>query len=121
MKTIAFLLEFGFEEIETIVPVDILRRLGFNVIIAGAKDIIEGSHGLKLKPDIMIKDIDCNKLDAVVLPGGMPGSINLAKNPNVLKILKEMEAKNALIAAICAAPIALAAAGLITGIKITAH
>jgi len=121
MKTIAVLLEFGFEEIEMIVPVDILRRLGFNVIIAGAKDLVEGSHGLKLKPDLTIKEIDHNKLDCVILPGGMPGSVNLLKNNDVLELLKRISQKNALIAAICAAPIVLAEAGLTAGLKITAH
>ncbi len=120
-KRIAMILLFGFEEIEAVVPADVLRRLGFDLSLAGEGDLAEGSHGVRIKTDCRLDDLDADKLDCIILPGGMPGSVNLMKNAKVLKLVRDMDAAGKMVAAICAAPIALAAAGVIKGLKITAH
>lgn len=120
-KKIAVLAENGFEEIEMIIPIDILRRLQFKLLIAGANKEVEGSHGLKIKSDLLISELKPEELSCVILPGGMPGSVNLMKNQNVIEIVRKIHAQNGIVAAICAAPIALAAAGITKDKKITAH
>jgi 4-methyl-5(b-hydroxyethyl)-thiazole monophosphate biosynthesis len=119
---IAIILAEGFEEIEAIAPADILRRLGFNVCIAGQNKKITGSHGITASADAELRDLKPEQIDCLVLPGGMPGSVNLKNNPAVIKLAKNMASQNKIICAICAAPIVLAEAGLlIKGIRVTAH
>ncbi|HPN84890.1 MAG TPA: DJ-1/PfpI family protein [Victivallales bacterium] len=120
-KKIALMLAEGFEEIEVVVPIDVLRRLEFNLVIAGEKDLVRGSHGLEIKCDSRINSIRSEDFDCIILPGGMPGSLNLMNNKNVINIVKEMNKNKKLICAICAAPIALSQAGVIKGVKITSH
>ena len=112
-KTIAVLLENGFEEIEAIVPIDILKRLNFNVILVGNEKMVTGGHGLKIEIDSLIDNLNIDKLDAIVLPGGMPGSTNLRDNPKVTDLVTKMYEAGKLTAAICAAPIALEKAGIL--------
>ena len=82
MKTVAVLLADGFEEIEAVVPSDILKRLGYEVITAGIKPgTVTGAHGIRATPQCGIADLDADSLDAVFLPGGMPGSTNLRDCP----------------------------------------
>ncbi len=118
---IAFLLADGFEEIEAITPVDVLRRLDYQVVTAGLKKIVQGSHGIRIEADCLISDLKDSELDAVVLPGGMPGSTNLRDCPAVIDLVKKMNDRKAVVAAICAAPIALKKAGVIEGKNVTAH
>ncbi|MFZ2656514.1 MAG: DJ-1 family glyoxalase III [Victivallales bacterium] len=118
---IAFLLADGFEEIEAITPVDVLRRLEFNVVLAGLKKNVQGSHGIKIEADCLVTDLNESELDAVVLPGGMPGATYLRDCPHVIELVKKMNSRNAVVAAICAAPIALKKAGVIEGKNVTSH
>ena len=122
MKNVLIPLAPGFEEIETITVVDILRRSGARVSIAGiVEGVIEGSRGVKLLADESINNINSEKFDLMILHGGQPGTDNLKKNPRVTTLLKEMANKNKLIGAICAAPIILEENGLLRKRKRTSH
>lgn len=122
MKKILFILADGFEEIEAFLPIDFLRRLNFEVTLAGLlAENVSGAHGITVKIDDLIGNIDPVKFDAVILPGGMPGSTNLRDNPNVINVVKQMDKAGKLVGAICAAPIVLEKAGILYGKKHTAH
>lgn len=101
----------GFEEIEAITIVDVLRRADIEVVMAGVerKQVI-GAHGIEIKTSTHINDINSNEFDMIILPGGMPGSLNLKNSQKVQSLLGEMDQGGKYIGAICAAPIALAEA-----------
>ena len=110
MKKVLVPVAPGFEEIETITVVDILRRSGAKVIIAGVcNGPIKGSRGIKIFPDESIDEIKIDGFDLVVLPGGQSGVENLIENSRISAILKEMNSNGKFIAAICAAPLILEA------------
>lgn len=121
MNKVLIVLESGFEEIEATIPVDVLRRLNFEVTIAGATSPVEGSHGIKVIPDILFSQIDSSGYDCLILPGGMPGSINLRDNPIIIHLVSKMFSEGKIIAAICAAPVVLAKAGILKGKKATCY
>ena len=104
----------GFEEIETATVVDVLRRCGVQVAITGLKPhMIKGAHGMKFVSDTLIDDVDVKDFDAVVIPGGSPGYVNLREDSRVLAMVKEAFSSNKLLAAICAAPAVLSDAGIL--------
>lgn len=105
----------GFEEIEAVSIIDILRRADIEVIVASLDEniLVEGAHGIKVQTDVKVIDISVDELDMVVLPGGWIGTHALADDKNVQNILKEMDQKGKNIAAICAAPFALNRAGVL--------
>jgi 4-methyl-5(b-hydroxyethyl)-thiazole monophosphate biosynthesis len=105
----------GFEEIEAITIVDVLRRAGIVVVIAGLgkASLARGAHGVGIEVDCQIEDVDLAGIEAVVLAGGMPGATTLRDDERVLAALRYMDERGRWVAAICAAPIALAAAGLL--------
>ncbi|MDR0904294.1 MAG: DJ-1/PfpI family protein [Ruminococcus sp.] len=111
----------GFEEIEAISPIDILRRAGVSVQTVGVTGkTVTGSHGIMITADITAGEIKLDDdLEMVVLPGGLPGADNLQKDDIVNKALKFASDNNKYISAICAAPKILGAAGLLTGKKAT--
>jgi 4-methyl-5(b-hydroxyethyl)-thiazole monophosphate biosynthesis len=112
----------GFEEIEAVTNIDVLRRAGLDVITAGiGSKNIEGDHGIKVEADTVISEIDTADLDAVVLPGGMPGAANLRDSNELRNIIKKLNEENKLCAAVCAAPIVLEAAGILDGKKATSY
>ena len=119
-KRVLVLLADGFEETEAIGTVDILRRAGLEVEIAGVADeVIRGSHGISIHADIFLEKIS-GLPDAVVLPGGMPGATNLYNSEKVKELLLQMNREGKVIGAICAAPaIVLAPLGLLNGRKAT--
>ena len=121
MKKILVFLADGFEECEGLITVDILRRAGFAVttasIMEGRK--ITSSHGVELFADAMAGEIDPAAYDGVVLPGGIPGTPNLAACPIVRKTCSAFAAEGKLVAAICAAPSILGGLGLLQGKKAT--
>jgi len=122
MKNVLIPLAPGFEEIETITVVDILRRSGARVSIAGITDgVIEGARGVKLYADESINNVNSKNFDLIVLHGGQPGVENLKNDPRVAALLNEMESENKLIGAICAAPIFLEENGFLNGRKRTSH
>ena len=109
----------GFEETEAIVPVDCLRRCGKNVSTVGIGDnIITGSHGITVVADIEDKDIILDSsLEMIVLPGGLPGTLNLEKSAAVQSAIDYCICNNLYIGAICAAPSILGHKGLLNGKK----
>jgi 4-methyl-5(b-hydroxyethyl)-thiazole monophosphate biosynthesis len=122
MKRVLILLAPGFEEIEAVTTIDILRRAGIEVTVAGTMEgPIEGSRRVKLLADFSIDKVAGGDYDMIVLPGGQPGTNHLAGDERVGRILKEATAKEKYIAAICAAPSILAASGLLKGKKATSH
>src|ERR1035437_5106628 len=110
----------GFEEIEGLTVVDILRRADIEVVLAGLfPGPVAGAHLVSIVPDTTIDAVNAAAFDMIVLPGGQPGTDNLNADPRIHKILTDFAAEDKLIGAICAAPIVLAAAGLLNGIKAT--
>ena len=110
----------GCEEIEAVTIIDILRRAGIEVISAGLNDqLVRASRGVMLLPDTTLDAALQQDFDMVVLPGGQPGSNNLKADPRIIALLKKMAQKGNYIAAICAAPSVLAAAGLLAGKRAT--
>lgn len=110
----------GFEEIEALMPLDLMRRAGLEVttVGVGGKDIT-GSHGITVKADITDSDLADNAPECVILPGGMPGTKNLDASPVVHKALDDALENNSLICAICAAPMILGKRGILRGKKAT--
>jgi len=121
MKILVPLAE-GFEEIETMSIVDVLRRAGHDVTLAGIPgSIITGSRGVKVLADKMLKDINENEFDVLVLPGGYPGYVNLGKSQRISEIIRNFNEKEKTIAAICAAPSVLAKTGVLDNKKATIY
>jgi len=122
MKRILVPLAEGFEEIEAITIIDLLRRAGAEVVVAGLdKRNVEGSHGLKVVADTVLDEVLEDSFEMVVLPGGVPGAPNLMSDKRVLQLLKDQAAEHKTSAAICAAPAVLQEAGLTKDMKITSH
>jgi len=112
----------GFEEIEAITNIDVLRRAGIEVITAGIGSTkIEGDHEIKVETDTEISRVVAADLDGVVLPGGMPGADNLKNSEGLLKIIRDINNKGGLCAAICAAPMVLEAAGILEAKNATSY
>ena len=104
----------GFEEIEALSTVDVLRRAGLNVVTAGIPGtMITGSRNIKVVADKRIEDLNIDDFDAIVLPGGNPGYVNLGKSNTVLEAIRKFDSEKKLIAAICMAPTVLAKAGIL--------
>ncbi len=106
MRVIVFIAK-GFEEVEALTVVDYLRRVNIKVeMVSITKDkLVLGSHQIQVMTDKLLKDIDARNYEAVIIPGGMPGSSNLKNNAQVVAIVKSMYKQNKLVAAICADPI----------------
>ena len=103
----------GFEEIEALSVVDILRRAEIETKTVGVTGKeITGAHGITVKADITVEDVDKNDIDAVVLPGGMPGAVNLKNSAEVEQLLLLCVGSGKVTAAICAAPLVLGNLGL---------
>ena len=117
---IALFLADGFEECEALAPLDILRREKIKVITVGiGQKTVTGSHGIPVVADITDAQLDCSRLEGVILPGGMPGTLNLEKSETVQAALDCVAEQGGLIAAICAAPSVLGHKGLLNGKKAT--
>jgi 4-methyl-5(b-hydroxyethyl)-thiazole monophosphate biosynthesis len=112
----------GFEEIEAITPVDVLRRAEVDVTVAGlGASSITGAHGVIIKTDIVLDDCDFLP-DAVIFPGGLPGAENLASSVKVKNVVLKMSSEGRLIAAICASPaLVLAPTGVLSGRTATCY
>jgi len=122
LKTALVILAEGFEEVEAIAPVDVLRRAGVRVTIAGLADLkVKGSRQIGVEADIFLRDL-AGLPDAVILPGGLRGATNLAKSAEVAELIKKMNKAGKIIAAICAAPaVVLAPLGVLDGKKATCY
>ena len=114
MASVLVFLAPGFEEIETATIVDVLRRCGLEVSVAGLiPNAIEGAHGMKFVPDISIGEVAVKDFDAIICPGGSPGYENLRKSHTVLAMVKEAFDSGKVVAAICAGPAVLSDAGIL--------
>ena len=120
---ICIFLADGFEMIETLTPCDILHRAGLDVrlVSVSGKDFVRSTHGVDIKADLALSDLDPNAIDMMILPGGMPGAKNLYESKPLLELLmRHAEAKKP-IAAICAAPFILGKCGLLRGKSATCY
>lgn len=114
------LLAEGFEETEAVAPLDVIRRAGIEIQTVGVTgDVVGGAHGIRIQTDVQIDDIFGGEMDGVILPGGMPGTLNLQKSLKVTAILKHCLQKEKMIAAICAAPMIPGTLGMLEGKKAT--
>jgi len=116
MKKVLVLLASGFEEIEAVAVIDILRRAGVIVqICSTGKESVTGNHGITLKSDVRLDYIDVysDTYDLIYIPGGQPGATNLKDDQRVIDLLKKYDSDQVLIAAICAGPTVLEEAGLL--------
>ncbi len=122
MSRVLVTLAPGFEEIEAITVIDLLRRGGLEVIVASLDGAaVTGSHAIQVTPDM---DLDAAlelEMDMVVLPGGLPGADNLEADSRVIELLRRMADSERFTAAICAAPKVLAAAGVLDGKRATSY
>lgn len=109
----------GFEEIEAISVIDILRRADVTVNTVSISDTkeVKAAHGITVLADILIDEVDLQRADMLFLPGGMPGTRNLAKSEKLIKIIQEADKAGKYITAICAAPTVLSKAGVLHGKK----
>ena len=122
MKKVLVPLAPGFEEIEAVTVIDILRRAGVDVLAAGTiHGEIAGRTGIKIMPDAYLDDVIEKDYDMIVLPGGAAGAEHLKKDRRIRKLLEVMAGKGGFIAAICAAPAVLSAVGLLRGRHATSH
>ena len=123
-KKVALFIENGSEELEFIAPLDIMRRANLEVdlISANNEDFITSSHNIKILADKKIEEVN-NILDydAIVIPGGMPGSTLLRDNKKIIEFYQTMYNSGKLVAAICAAPIVLSAAGITDDKEVTSY
>lgn len=113
----------GSEEIESLIPLDVMRRGGvqfLTVSITGSKTV-ELSHGTKIETDLLFEEADFSDADLLMLPGGLPGADNLNVHDGVRKALLQQAEQGKLLAAICAAPQVLGSLGLLKGKKATCY
>lgn len=121
------LLADGFEEVEALTAADIMKRAGIEVELVSVyqKAVVTGAHGFEIGTKLAFKSLEhydakaFGNADAVVLPGGQPGTTNLKKSAAVLEMIKEYAAKGKTVAAVCAAPTVLALAGILEGREAT--
>ncbi len=112
----------GFEEIETVTVVDVLRRADLDVTLAGLlPGPCLGSRGIVVTGDASLEDLDPLDFDALVLPGGMGGTLAMAEHAGLLEALRAFRDQNRWVAAICAATLVLDRAGVAEGVPVTAH
>lgn len=122
MKKVLVLLAEGFEEIEAVTIIDVLRRAGVAVTSAAlGETCVAGAHAMSLMADCRLDDVRDEPFDAILLPGGMPGARNLRDDPRVLQRLRKQEQDGRYLGAICAAPIALEAAGVLKEKRATSY
>lgn len=116
------LLGTGFEEIEALTPVDLLRRAGIPVTTVGLNGkIVYGSHRIGVEADITIEELDTADAQMIVLPGGLGGVASIRGCSRALEAVKAVSAAGKYVAAICAGPTVLADLGLLTGVRATCY
>ncbi|MDO4159625.1 MAG: DJ-1/PfpI family protein [Prevotellaceae bacterium] len=113
----------GFEDIEALIPLDIMRRGGvdFKLVSITGNKVVESSHGVKIEADLLFEEADLSDADLLMLPGGLPGADNLNAHEGLKKALVEQNEKGKLIGAICAAPLVLGGLGLVKGKRATCY
>ena len=123
MSKALLLLAEGAEEMEAVIAADVLRRAGVEVTIAatGAGREVTASRGVRLVADALLAEVRPDDFDALVLPGGAGGAKRLAADKRVLEIVRRFAAAKKTVAAVCAAPLVLKAAGVLDGVRVTSH
>ena len=116
------LLGKGFEEVEALAPVDILRRGGINVTTCGigGREVV-GSHGIPVMADILVEELNPEQADMIVLPGGLGGVASIRGSEKALSAISAVHARGGFVAAICAAPTILAELNITDGKKATCY
>jgi len=119
MKKIAVCLAEGFEEVEALSVIDLLRRAGHEVVMVSMKDdlLVSGSHSIPVKADQFYRAVNFDEIDMIVLPGGMPGTTNLEDHEELKALLQKFNEEKKMIGAICAAPMILGHLNILKGIK----
>lgn len=122
IRKVLVILAQGFEEVEAITPIDVLRRSGASVTVAGLDTLtVGGAHDISIECDCLLTSCLSQSYDCIVLPGGGQGSINLASSFEVLKMVIDT-AQHGIIAAICAAPaVVLGKTGLLDNKRVTGY
>ncbi len=122
MPRVAVILADGFEEVEAIAIIDVLRRAGIDTVIAGLHEgPIKSARAVRVIPDTVIDSVKEEDFDMIVLPGGQPGSDNLNADDRVKGLIRAFSQKGKLTGAICAAPYVLANAGVLRGKRATSY
>ncbi|QIA07457.1 DJ-1 family glyoxalase III [Draconibacterium halophilum] len=123
MKKIAVHLADGFEEIEAISIIDVLRRAEFDVDVVSMNKSMEvnGAHDITVKADTMFEDLDYTNIDMIVLPGGVSGARNLQAHEGLQKQILDFHASDKPLGAICAAPLVFGNLGLLEGKTATCY
>ncbi len=122
-KVYVFLAE-GFEDVEALIPIDVLRRGGVDVTTVSISEfpLVESAHGVNIEADILFEQSDFKDADLLMLPGGMPGASNLMAHEGVRETVKAHFAAGKKVSAICAAPgVVLAPLGILYGKKATCY
>lgn len=117
MNTVYVFLADGFEEIEALTIIDVIRRADIPLVTVSisSDNIVTGAHNVPVKADKLFAEVDFSDSEMLVLPGGMPGSSNLQNFKPLIDLLREKNAANEKIGAICAAPMVLGSNGLLNG------
>ena len=123
MKTIYVFLAEGFEEIEALTPVDVLRRAGLSVKTVSVMDkyIVTGAHGVPVLADVMFDEVFAEDVEMILLPGGLPGATNLDAHEGLAGMILNFAKAEKPLAAICAAPLVFGNRGLLEGKKATCY
>lgn len=112
----------GFEEVEALAPLDILRRANADILTVGVTgEYVKGAHNITVKADMTLDDVECEKIDAVILPGGLGGTNNMDNCAEVKKLVQYAADNRKLVCAICAAPSILGKMGLLEGKEATCY
>ncbi len=122
MKKIAAMMADGFEEVEALAVIDLLRRADIEITmisVMGHRNQITGAHGITVMTDATIEDINFDKYDGIFLPGGMPGTNNLDKCDELCDVIVDFNNRKKLLVAICAAPKVYGRLGILKGKKAT--
>jgi protein deglycase len=123
MNLIAVFLAEGFEEIEAITVIDVLRRAAIDTLVVSitGKTEVTGSHGILVKAEVLFEEVDFERVEGMILPGGMPGSRNLKNHEGLNQRLTKFNQERKLLGAICAAPMVLGELGILNGKNVTCY
>ena len=119
MDQITVHLAEGFEEIEAVTIIDVLRRAGLDIctVSVTGKHMVKGSHQIEMRADLLFEEVDYSKGMLIILPGGMPGAKHLYEHPGLKSKIIEYHNSGKFLAAICAAPMVLGNLGILKGKK----
>lgn len=125
MEKVCILLANGFETIEALTPLDYIRRVGGEksaILVSTTGDLnVKSAQGVTVKADCLIDELDAETLAAIIIPGGLPGATSLRDNDQVINLIKIMYEDEKLVTAICAGPIVLEKAGILSGKNATSY